>query len=82
MKLSQFDLVDCPAGNVTDRVVHSTASVGATVINAANDIDGLDPNAKLYVCKYSDIRSSCNLLINNKCRQQSYRATHLNLKAL
>ena len=22
MKLSQFDLVDCPAGNTTDRVVH------------------------------------------------------------
>lgn len=55
MKLSQFDLVDCPAGNVTDRVVHSTASVGATVLNNVDDIDGLDRNAKLYVCKYFPI---------------------------
>lgn len=23
MKLSQFDLVDCPAGNITDTVIHS-----------------------------------------------------------
>ncbi|KXJ75438.1 hypothetical protein RP20_CCG011730 [Aedes albopictus] len=61
MKLSQFDLVDCPAGNVTDRVVHSTASVGAIVINAANDIDGLDPNAKLYVSEYSMLLVSFHL---------------------
>lgn len=55
MKLSQFDLVDCPAGNVTDRVVHSTASMGAAVLNSAEgdpDAVGLDPNAKLYVCEY------------------------------
>ncbi|XP_052871902.1 gamma-aminobutyric acid receptor alpha-like [Anopheles cruzii] len=40
MKLSQFDLVDCPAGNVTDRVVHNTASAGATVLNgAASNVD-------------------------------------------
>uniref|UniRef100_A0A182M645 Uncharacterized protein n=1 Tax=Anopheles culicifacies TaxID=139723 RepID=A0A182M645_9DIPT len=32
MKLSQFDLVEWPAGNVTDRVVHNTASAGATVL--------------------------------------------------
>ncbi|XP_062562938.1 gamma-aminobutyric acid receptor alpha-like [Armigeres subalbatus] len=61
MKLSQFDLVDCPAGNVTDRVVHKTASVGATVINPANDIDGLDPNAKLYVSEYSMLLVSFHL---------------------
>ncbi|XP_058055080.1 gamma-aminobutyric acid receptor alpha-like [Anopheles bellator] len=39
MKLSQFDLVDCPAGNVTDRVVHNTASAGATVLNGASNAD-------------------------------------------
>ncbi|XP_050094954.1 gamma-aminobutyric acid receptor alpha-like [Anopheles aquasalis] len=39
MKLSQFDLVDCPAGNVTDRVVHNTASAGATVLNGATNAD-------------------------------------------
>ncbi|XP_055627954.1 gamma-aminobutyric acid receptor alpha-like [Toxorhynchites rutilus septentrionalis] len=61
MKLSQFDLVDCPAGNVTDRVVHSTASVGATVLNNVDDIDGSDRNAKLYVSEYSMLLVSFHL---------------------
>ncbi|XP_058457753.1 gamma-aminobutyric acid receptor alpha-like isoform X2 [Malaya genurostris] len=61
MKLSQFDLVDCPAGNVTDRVFHSTASMGAAVLNNVNDIDELDPNAKLYVSEYSMLLVSFHL---------------------
>lgn len=54
MKLSQFDLVDCPAGNMTDSIVHNTALAGATVLNADDDMDGSNPNAKLYVCKYGE----------------------------
>ncbi|XP_039428719.1 gamma-aminobutyric acid receptor alpha-like [Culex pipiens pallens] len=64
MKLSQFDLVDCPAGNVTDRVVHSTASMGAAVLNSAEgdpDAVGLDPNAKLYVSEFSMLLVSFHL---------------------
>ncbi|XP_058832240.1 gamma-aminobutyric acid receptor alpha-like [Topomyia yanbarensis] len=61
MKLSQFDLVDCPAGNVTDRVVHSTASMGAAVLSNVDDVDGLDPNAKLYVSEYSMLLVSFHL---------------------
>ncbi|XP_055593191.1 gamma-aminobutyric acid receptor alpha-like [Uranotaenia lowii] len=61
MKLSQFDLVDCPAGNVTDRVVHSTASVGATSLNNLDDIEGGDPGTRLYVSEYSMLLVSFHL---------------------
>ncbi|XP_053671795.1 gamma-aminobutyric acid receptor alpha-like [Anopheles nili] len=76
MKLSQFDLVEWPAGNVTDRVVHSTASAGATVLNGLNSADlelglGLDGgvgrstgtggNGKLYMSEYSMLLVSFHL---------------------
>ncbi|XP_065078332.1 gamma-aminobutyric acid receptor alpha-like [Ochlerotatus camptorhynchus] len=56
MKLSQFDLVDCPAGNMTDSVVHNTALAGATVLNADDDIE-----TKLYVSNYSMLLVSFHL---------------------
>ncbi|XP_053659998.1 gamma-aminobutyric acid receptor alpha-like [Anopheles marshallii] len=77
MKLSQFDLVEWPAGNVTDRVVHNTASAGATVLNGMNNADlelglGLDGgvgrtttggegNGKLYMSEYSMLLVSFHL---------------------
>ncbi|XP_035894192.1 gamma-aminobutyric acid receptor alpha-like [Anopheles stephensi] len=77
MKLSQFDLVEWPAGNVTDRVVHNTPSAGATVLNGMNNADlelglGLDGgvgrtttggegNGKLYMSEYSMLLVSFHL---------------------
>ncbi|XP_040171724.1 gamma-aminobutyric acid receptor alpha-like [Anopheles arabiensis] len=76
MKLSQFDLVEWPAGNVTDRVVHNTASAGATVLNGMGSADlelglGLDGgvgratggegNGKLYMSEYSMLLVSFHL---------------------
>lgn len=44
MKLSQFDLVDCPAGNMTDKIGHNK-----------NDPDMLITVP--YVCKYRFVHS-------------------------
>ncbi|XP_055526840.1 gamma-aminobutyric acid receptor alpha-like [Wyeomyia smithii] len=61
MKLSQFDLIDCPAGNATDRVVHSTASAGAAVLSTVDDVNEMDPDSKLYVSEYSMLLVSFHL---------------------
>lgn len=45
MKLSQFDLVECPSGNITDTIVHSVS-------------DNLGNKQLMYICESPEISHS------------------------
>lgn len=65
MKLSQFDLVDCPAANITDTIAHSNDDV--------LPIDGENTGSKrrkksktIYSCKY-------HLIIHGRVTRETER---------